>query len=203
MAPEPLRERGRHLVHGFPGRGEVVGEAPAVRARALQTPPDLAGGAAERTCGCHGARELEALIRPLAEPYRELAALTGVSHVAVAGLVGHAGDLGNLRSADAFAMRSGTAPVPCSSGRNQRMRLNHRGDRQLNRLLYVIAMVQIRFAAHPGRVYYQRKLQEGKTPRVALRALKRRLATVVYYRLLADTAALAPPDAAASATLAA
>lgn len=147
-------------------------------------------------------RELEAAIRPLAERYRELAALTGVSHVAVAGLVGHAGDLRNLRSADAFAMRSGTAPLPCSSGRNQRMRINHRGDRQLNRLLYVMALVQIRFATHPGRLYYQRKLQEGKTPRAAIRALKRRLATVVYYRLLADTTALAappPPPAALQA----
>ena len=136
--------------------------------------------------------ELEAAIRPLAERYATLKALTGVSHVAVAGLVGHAGDLRNLRSADAFAMRSGTAPVPCSTGRNQRVRINHRGDRQLNRLLYVVALVQIRFATHPGRLYYQRKLQEGKTPRAALRALKRRLATVVYYRLLADTAMLAP-----------
>jgi transposase len=148
-------------------------------------------------------RALEAAIRPLADRYHELKALTGASHVAVAGLVGHAGDLANLRSADAFAMRSGTAPVPCSSGRNQRVRINHRGDRQLNRLLYIIALVQIRFATHPGRLYYQRKLQEGKTPRAALRALKRRLATVVYYRLLADTAALTPPGDAAPAPLAA
>lgn len=140
-------------------------------------------------------RELEAAMRPLAERYHELGALTGVSYVAVAGFVGHAGDLRNLRSADAFAMRSGVAPVPCSSGRNQRVRVNHRGDRQLNRLLYVMALVQIRFAAHPGRLYYQRKLEEGKTPRAALRALKRRLATVVYYRLLADTAALAAAEA--------
>jgi transposase len=148
-------------------------------------------------------RELETAIRPLAERYRELGALTGASHVAIAGIVGHPGDLRNLRSADAFAMRSGTAPVPCSSGRNQRVRINHRGDRQLNRLLYIIALVQIRFATHPGRLYYQRKLQEGKTPRAALRALKRRLATVVYYRLLADTAALAPPGDPSAAPVAA
>ena len=149
-------------------------------------------------------RALEAAIRPLADQYRELKALTGASHVAVAGLVGHAGDLANLRSADAFAMRSGTAPVPCSSGRNQRVRINHRGDRQLNRLLYIIALVQIRFATHPGRLYYQRKLQEGKTPRAALRALKRRLATVVYYRLVTDTAALGePPNPPAAVLLAA
>ncbi len=67
------------------------------------------------------------------------------------------------------------------------MRLNNGGDRQLNRLLYVIAMVQLRYKDHPGRIYYDRKVREGKSPRAALRALKRRLATVVYYRLLADS----------------
>lgn len=83
------------------------------------------------------------------------------------------------------------------------LRVNHRGDRQLNRLLHIIALVHIRFATHPGRLYYQRKPQEGKTPRAALGALKRRLATVVYYRLVADTAALGePPNPPAAALLA-
>lgn len=56
--------------------------------------------------------------------------------------VGHAGNLRNPRSADAFAMRSGTAPLLCSSGRNQHVRNNHRGGRQLNRLLHIMALVQ-------------------------------------------------------------
>jgi transposase len=83
-------------------------------------------------------------------------------------------------------MRSGAAPVVCSSGRNQHVRVNHAGDRQLNRLLHIIALVQRRTLDHAGQHYYARKLAEGKTPRSAMRCLKRRLATIVYYRLLED-----------------
>jgi len=83
----------------------------------------------------------------------------------------------------AVAMRSATAPVSCSSGKTQAVRLNVGGNRQLNRLLHVIATVRLRAPAHPGRIYYDRKRSEGKTGQSALRALKRTLATVVYYRL--------------------
>jgi transposase len=130
--------------------------------------------------------EVERILRPLVRHLRQLSELVGVSTVVAAGIAGHAGDLRNCRNADAFAMRSATAPVPCSSGQNQSLRVNTGGNRQLNRLLYVIAWNQIRRADHPGRVYYDRKRSEGKSPRAAMRALKRRLATVVYLRLVAD-----------------
>jgi transposase len=112
-----------------------------------------------------------------------LLALRGVSSVVAAGLIGHAGLLNNCRNAAAFAMRAGAAPVPCSSGRNQAVRVNTGGDRQLNRCLHTIAIVQVRAPSHAGRIYYDRKRAEGKTHRQALRSLKRQLATVVFYRL--------------------
>lgn len=116
----------------------------------------------------------------------------GISTVVAAGLIGHAGILRNVRSADAFAMRAGVAPVPCSSGLHQSMRVNTGGNRQLNRLLHIAALSQTRKTGHPGEVYYHRKRREGQTHRAALRALKRQLATVVYYRLKAGAALLAP-----------
>jgi transposase len=129
-------------------------------------------------------RKLERLMSPFVKRLApELLELCGISVVTAAGLIGHAGDIGNLRNAAAFAMRSATAPIPWSSGRNQTVRINSGGDRQLNRLLHVIAMTQVRSADHPGRRYYERKKAEGKTPRSAVRALKRQLATVVFYRL--------------------
>jgi transposase len=129
-------------------------------------------------------RRLEHLIGPFVKRLApELLELRGVSLVTAAGLVGHTGDVANLRNADAFAMRSAAAPVPWSSGRNQSVRLNTGGDRQLNRLLHTIALTQIRSVGHQGRQYYQRKLAAGMTPRSAIRALKRHLATVVFYRL--------------------
>ena len=54
-----------------------------------------------------------------------------------------------------------------------------------------MAIVQLRNDT-PGRAYYRRKLAAGKTPREALRALKRRLSDVVYRQLVADAHAIAP-----------
>ncbi|MBC5803457.1 MAG: IS110 family transposase [Candidatus Eremiobacteraeota bacterium] len=113
----------------------------------------------------------------------EILELQGVSTIVAAGLIGHAGDLRNLRDSDAFAMRSATAPVSWSSGRSEAVRLNTGGNRQLNRLLHIIALIQVRTPGHLGRAHYERKRSEGKSTRAAMRSLKRRLATVVYYRL--------------------
>jgi len=112
-----------------------------------------------------------------------LVQLRGVSTVVAAGLYGHAGSLKNCRNANAFAMRAGVAPVPCSSGRSETVRVNTGGDRQLNRCLHIIAITQIRSQGHAGRAYYDRKRSEGKAHRSALRALKRQLATIVFLRL--------------------
>ncbi len=117
---------------------------------------------------------LERLMSPFVKRLApELLELRGVSVIVAAGLIGHCGDMRNLRNADAFAMRSATAPISWSSGKSQAVRLNVGGNRQLNRLLHVIATVQLRAMDHPGRIYYDRKRSEGKTGRSALRALNR------------------------------
>ena len=78
-----------------------------------------------------------------------------------------------------------TWPLEASSGNHQRHRLNPGGNRQLNAALHLVAVCQARDPG-PGRTYYLRKLSEGKTPAEARRALKRRLANVIYRRILAD-----------------
>jgi transposase len=89
---------------------------------------------------------------------------------------------GRIRSEAAFAMLSGTAPVPVSSGNTSRHRLNRLGDRQLNRALQVIAVARMR--SHPTtRAYTQRRIAEGKTKREARRCVKRYLARH-FYRVL-------------------
>ena len=129
----------------------------------------------------------------------ELLAMRGVSTVVAAGLIGHTRDVRNLRDANAFAMRSATAPLCWSSGRHDAVRLNVGGNRQLNRLLHVVATMQIRNEGHPGRKYYDRKRSEGKSARAAVRSLKRQLATVVYYRLRVAQARIeAVPEAVAA-----
>jgi transposase len=76
-------------------------------------------------------------------------------------------------------MSNGTAPLPASSGRTNRHRLNRGGNRQLNQILHYVAVTQI--SRDPeGRAYYQRKLAEGRTKSDALRCLKRRISDRVY-----------------------
>jgi transposase len=100
-------------------------------------------------------------------------------------LLGEVGDVRRLRSASAFASYSGTAPVPASSGQTQRHRLNRGGNRQLDRALHTMALVQIRIHP-PAQVYLARRTAEGKTWREATRCLKRHLADVVYRTMKRD-----------------
>ena len=86
---------------------------------------------------------------------------------------------GRIRSEAAFAMLSGTAPVPVSSGRTDRHRLNRLGDRQLNRALHVIAVNRMRHHP-PTRAYAERRRAEGKTDKEIRRCIKRYLARHLY-----------------------
>jgi transposase len=82
---------------------------------------------------------------------------------------------GRIRSEAAFAMLSGTAPIPVPSGRTDRHRLNRLGDRQLNRALHIIAVSRMRH--HPATLtYVQRRRAEGKTGKEIRRCTKRYLA---------------------------
>ena len=118
-----------------------------------------------------------------------LRGLPGAGVLVTAKLIGEAGDLGRFRSADAFAMLAGVAPIPASSGQTQRMRLNRGGNRHLNRALYTIALSQA-FHHPPAKAYIARKRAEGKTWREALRALKRQLVRTVFRLLQAGAGSL-------------
>jgi transposase len=119
-----------------------------------------------------------------------LLAIPGVGMLVAGKLLGETRDIRHFPSAAAFAAYAGAAPVPASSGNTTRHRLARGGNRQLNRALFTIAMVQARW--HPqAQAYLARKRAEGKTPAEARRCLKRHLATAVYKAMLRD---LAPPE---------
>jgi transposase len=82
-------------------------------------------------------------------------------------------------------MANGTAPLPASSGRSDRQRLNRGGNRQLNRIIHYVALTQISRSPE-GRSYYERKRAEGKTTKEALRCLKRRISDRIYVTLRAS-----------------
>jgi len=118
-----------------------------------------------------------------------LLGVPGVGALTVAALLAEIGHVGRFRSADAFAMFAGVAPIPASSGQRQRMRLNRGGNRRLNRALHVVALVQAR-SYPPAQGYVARKITEGKSRRDAIRSLKRQLARVVF-RVLSGSASWA------------
>jgi transposase len=114
-----------------------------------------------------------------------LLGLFGVGPVLAATFLGEVGDIRRFPSKHHFAAHTGTAPREGSSGQVVRHRLSRAGDRKLNHALYMMAMVQVRRPS-AGQAYYRRKLAEGKSPKEALRCLKRRLSDAIYRCLVAD-----------------
>jgi transposase len=121
----------------------------------------------------------------VAQSNTSLVQLYGVGPVLAAKFLGEVGDIGRFPSKHHFATHTGTAPLEASSGQVVRHRLSRAGDRKLNHALYMMAMVQVRRPS-AGQAYYRRKLAEGKSPKEALRCLKRRLSDAVYRCLLTD-----------------
>jgi transposase len=109
----------------------------------------------------------------------------GVGPIIAAFLIGYTGDVTRFASGDRYAAYNGTAPIEVSSGGKTRHRLSLRGNRRLNHAIHMAAVTQIRFDT-PGRVYYDKKLAEGKSKKEALRALKRRVSDAVYRQLVID-----------------
>lgn len=110
----------------------------------------------------------------------------GVGPVVAAMLLGYSGDIARFPTRHHYASYNGTAPIELSSGGRKVHRLSRRGNRQLNHALHIAAVTQIRHAHSEGRVFYDRKRDEGKTRKEALRALKRRISDTVYRHLRAD-----------------
>jgi len=86
---------------------------------------------------------------------------------------------GRLRSEAAFAALAGVNPVPASSGRTVRHRLNRGGDRTLNAALHTIAKTRQR-CHQPTKDYINRRTTEGRTPPEITRNLKRYIARQIW-----------------------
>ncbi|MEX2503856.1 MAG: IS110 family transposase [Egicoccus sp.] len=115
--------------------------------------------------------------------------IDGIGPVAAATIISIVGDVRRFPNADHFASFTGTAPVAASSGEKVRYRLNLGGQRQMNKVLHIAARVQTNMPGSAGRVYVNRKVDEGKTRAEAIRSLKRHLSNVVYRALQADLVA--------------
>jgi transposase len=124
-----------------------------------------------------------------------LTGLFGVGPVIAATVIGDVRDVSRFRGRDRFAAYDGTAPIEVSSGNRKVHRLSLRGNRRLNHAIHMAAITQIRYQHSEGRAYYDKKIAEGKTPKEALRALKRQISDAIYRCLKADAARTAASSA--------
>jgi hypothetical protein len=115
-----------------------------------------------------------------------LTGLFGVGPVIAAAVIGDVRDVSRFPGRDCFAAYNGTTPIEVSSGPRQVYRLSRRGNRRLNHAIHMTAVTQIRYRHSPGRACYDKKLAEGKTPKEALRSLKRQVSNAIFACLQAD-----------------
>jgi transposase len=188
-APEPLRQQLRTL-----RTNEQIRRCARLRTRLSHSAEQRATvislrATAQRTLALESEEamletELLPLVRAAAPALLDE---PGVGVISAAQLLIAWSHRGRFRSDAAFASLAGAAPIPASSSRIVRYRLNRGGDRQLNRALHTIALS--RLAHHPEtRRYATRRAAEGKTPREIKRCLKRHLARRLFHILEAGTA---------------
>lgn len=128
--------------------------------------------------------DLDALIEPLVTSINpRLMQLNGVGPDNAGQLLTTAGqNADRLRSEGSFAMLCGVAPIPASSGRTNRHRLNRGGDRQANAALYRIVLSRLRWDERT-RAYMARRTAQGLSKKEVIRCLKRLVAREIYYVL--------------------
>jgi transposase len=184
-APAPLREQLRHLPAARRPAACAALACPPAADRLTRITCQTLNRLGQRISALAAeAATIQTQIADLAEDMAPGLAATepGVGALTAAQLLLSWSHPGRIRSEAAFAMLSGTAPIPASSGHTQRHRLNRLGDRQLNRALHTIAVTRMR--SHPATLdYAARRRAEGKTDREIRRCLKRYLARHLYREL--------------------
>jgi transposase len=184
-APAALREELRHLPAERRARACVALACPPGADRLTRVVHQTLIRLGQRAVALTGAADdLENQIAAIVEDMTPglVAAEFGLGALTAAQIPLSWSHAGRIATKAAFTMLSGSAPVPVSSGRTDRHRLNRLGDRQLNRAPHVIAVSRMR--SHPPTLaYVQRRQAEGKTDREIRRCIKRYLARHLYRTL--------------------
>jgi transposase len=187
-APERLADR----LHGL--------AADALVSACLRLRPERSSHQGERACArCrrstaervrHATQEADQLERELttivSKHAPQLLARKGVGPISAGWLLTAWSHPGRIRSEAAFARLAGVAPIPASSGKTIRHRLDRGGDRRLNRALHTIAL-SLRRSDPRSQNYIARRISEGKTSREAHRCLKRYLARSLFRLIETNT----------------
>ncbi|TQR97738.1 IS110 family transposase [Microbispora bryophytorum] len=182
-APDDLRER----LRGLPVK-QLISICAGLRPDQADTAsPATAAKIALRSLARRHQRlseeidELDALLDPLVAAINpRLVAANGVGTDVAGQLLVTAGENHErLTSEAAFAMLCGAAPIPASSGKTTRHRLNRGGDRQANKALYRVVICRLRWDPRT-RAYMARRTKDGLSKKEIIRCLKRYVARELY-----------------------
>lgn len=117
------------------------------------------------------------------EKVKKLTQIKGISTITACTI--YTETKGRLLTKEKFASYCGVSPVDCSSGKTERKRTNHGGNRVLNSVLYSLSIAQKRYNPE-SKAYFEKKLKEGKSPRHARKCLARQLCNVIFKVLTSD-----------------
>ena len=179
------------------GAKKDLSAAQAKKLLATVRPRDVAGKARRRVAA-ELVTDLERIYQRKKAANKELSQLLAATGTTLTGLhgIGPSGaarllvdvaDITRFPDNNHFASWTGTAPIDASSGDHVRHRLSRGGNRQINRVLHIMATVQLRNPTE-GRAFFDRTKARGKTSNEAMRLLKRRLSDIVFRTMLADAA---------------
>lgn len=117
----------------------------------------------------------------------QLRTMKGIGDVLAATLLAEIGSSERFKSSDKLARYAGIAPADRSSGDSKRKKHRKYGRRRLNQAFYLLALNQIgsdrskqQLNNPVARRYYEKKIQEGKSHKTAMRCLMRRLVDIVF-----------------------
>jgi transposase len=187
------------LLELIPGGAKKSLSAAQAKALLAKVRPRDAAGRARRQVAAELISDLERVYQRTKAADKELTSLLaatgttltslhGIGPSGAARLLIETGDITRFPTRAHFASWNGTAPIGASSGDQVRHRLSRAGNRQINRVLHIMAIVQLRNPTE-GRAYYDRKVAAGKTPMEAMRALKRRLSGIACHQMITDARA--------------
>lgn len=184
-APAELRD----TLDGIRGRISLVRHVAALRPGEIVSPTASAKTAmralARRWLDLHEEiraheKELDRLVH---EKAPELTKSQGISTMTIAEMLILVGDNPErIKSEAALAKLCGVCPIPASSGKTNRMRLNRGGNRQANAAIYRVAIVRMRDDERT-KAYAARRTSEGKTRREIVRCIKRYIVREIYRAL--------------------
>jgi len=126
--------------------------------------------------------------------------MSGIDTVSAAQILSCIGDIKKFSTPAKLARYSGIAPITYASGKKDLQFANQRGNRELNSLIYKLAVRVTMTAGSSRKVinsffydYYHRKMTEGKTKRQALKCVQRRLVNIIWTMLTNNEEYVNPP----------